>query len=618
VVPLIETIEQIKRRFKCRTVRLPLPRTYVEGRFWQIRKPALWVQNLRNSDAVQYLRDGRYDLLPVDHLRGLTDRLVLGSSKILSYPDESDMRLTRAIDKVREQWPVRALAIIASLHAFTPAAARRHVASTMVEPELSYLQCIIVGHRIRPTVFDENEDRIANVLLGIVMRRNQHEHAYLWTILRRTKRDGVASDNLFPPQFIIEVLSKYGFIESFRSTLEGHMENMRWIEIRKLLYGLQDAWEDPGCQKIIRECLAVKDSLQPEDWVSWNPSIKRIQHWSKPIVSQLCKELAPLLELEGPDLTHQQGSTLKDSDPGYFTSLAQYGRSYTRAIIEKALRILDSSIYRGSASIRLVAQVFLATRSLDHQKIGVLQAIFALNSEPFSHVMGDYLKEREVDKTDRNIHALCVSTAGILPFISKSNKLQAHFRHELSNQAPMVLTEAQKKLIFSMMSPGPGSQDLAVAISDLAKAMLDATWLCRGLKDDYLQALQCMPTKTEILRTFGEFEHAFSPTERAANKYLILEKVAFVRSRHAGRPSLVQRPGADLEPQWDMLKMLKTPGRRSSIETATTESSLGTETTDIDWEVESTGTDLTEISMPGNCSPPLAPFQADDHVDVPS
>ena len=72
-----------------------------------------WQAEIRQSDAVQHLRDGRYDLIPLPTLERQTNSLVIDENRVFPPDQKCDEVLTSALLKVTE-WPARDLAVIAA------------------------------------------------------------------------------------------------------------------------------------------------------------------------------------------------------------------------------------------------------------------------------------------------------------------------------------------------------------------------------------------------------------------------------------------------------------------------------------------------------------------------
>jgi len=489
--------------------------------------PGQWLEKLSNSPAlggppghpapiaVDLLREGCYNLLPIELLQQHTNNLVLSKNKAIQPRTQTcDDLLRNEISRAtRGQWPHQELAIISSLHAFTHEGARGHVALLMHDPEryrgdhdhslgylTTYLQCIVVGHVVRSEVFDQDEHRVASTLLSIVTQRDRSnfKYSWLWTILRRIRTDenfGFLT-SLFPAELVIGALKCSSFASRFAAALAAFSQSMAWYDALALLFGIDDVWQDKACRKVIRS--VIPDA---EVWAPWRPDKSRIWLWkSSATMASFREELKPLLELEGPDTTGKQNGTYKDSSPGYFEDLAAYAPGYGTAMAENALKALDRALKRGPEAVQLVILIFFSgSKDISRRKLDQANAVLDLRSESYCFSICQFLREMQIrdEELGSKPEHLCEAISSALPIIGSLQRRAQQsgqcppfadeaMLSELSQKALRGLQAAQHQFLrwLATLEVSPDDtatharcKELLFVIASLARALLDTYWL---------------------------------------------------------------------------------------------------------------------------------------------
>ncbi|KAI0146248.1 hypothetical protein GGR57DRAFT_494305 [Xylariaceae sp. FL1272] len=270
--------------------------------------------------------------------------------------------------------------------------------------------------------------------------------AFIQCILRAVGDRHV--EYLFSFEFITQTLSRCDHWLKLNAKLESFLSSREWADAWALLKGIHHINGYPLIQEMLRE-----QSPQCVMWAAWRQNRERIAKWKTPVLSKYAQRLGLILDLEGPDLTGQQHTVLRDA------------------------------VAIGEEGVRCLVELCGNNGILTEKNVSLLAAILELNSPGnVAHARSLLQMSREY-KLATSVHdrmSLLVSTLSILP-----------------------LTAAQEKLHVQLLQKRTDRR-LAIQTSSLARALLSARWLQESWTTEYFNMLTQVPTEAEIERSIVE------------------------------------------------------------------------------------------------------------------
>lgn len=371
-----------------------------------------WKEELELSNAAHFLRSGSIDSFPLSQVQAITNTHILTSSRgtlIQPCSPAADEAILAELHPLKGRLRLYESGLLATLHALSPYEARWRVSDLVPDPAsvdehfddrvAIYLQFLILARKARDLACDEIESRAAMELL-VLLNRAQRDHfakmPTIWGTLQASAKG--RADVLLPLPLIETILRRCSYARYFQDEVRHLQASYEWSELHKLVAGAADLIDFPNVVSLV---------LPPTEFSSlliWKPDTRRIDLWASK--NQIIRryKVDPILKLEGPDITGNQGHTLRHSDAGDYVSLAGVPRHEGISILEALLEAFDHAVASNPTSIQAVAstccdQPHLKTyhmlseavnswRSLPHPRSQLLPAELSIESrqpEPSSH-----------------------------------------------------------------------------------------------------------------------------------------------------------------------------------------------------------------------------------------
>ncbi|KAK0706435.1 hypothetical protein B0T26DRAFT_789385 [Lasiosphaeria miniovina] len=422
---------------------------------------------------------------------------------------------------------VEEAAIVGCLHLFTWEVARWHLWKR-IRPDLAtanedsftsrisvYLQCIVVAQKADAVLVHDGEALAARQLLRILHHGKINEFPSVLELLA-TVTD-TSCEELLPFDFLAEVLRR--------------AKSQRWADAHSLVDGLQGLSRRADLPHDVRSWLPDLFSHHYAMWASWQPDVARIRAWKAGTTPAQRARLAPVLELEGPDTTPQQRSTLRHSSCGAFPDARSHGtHDNGRDILDGLLDLLDGAVRIGPNAVDLFIHLALATtattatttltaasthtHALTWHPLHQLSAAFSPpppGVDDADSVPGTLLSFlRSLQHPPVSMHQRMAALTAVLPVLTSSTPLQALFgdAHDISVRAPRALSDAQRHFCCLLSQqqqrcgPGGAALPLGLAVRALGGAMLSSNWMLGRWKPAFVHMLGALPCEGEIRARF--------------------------------------------------------------------------------------------------------------------
>ncbi|KAK5658383.1 hypothetical protein OQA88_2359 [Cercophora sp. LCS_1] len=469
------------------------------------RRPS-WQQQLRQTKAKEWLFAGQPDKFPLAELQNIADRLLRDKSPVLSRrgipgrSHECDVLWANELVTVRGELGIHESAILGCLHLLTYPQARGQILSLRPDhtfPDVfferrldAYLQCVVLSRRANPDVCSEDEVAAAEELLGVLKGSSKD----FPSILRLLKAIGEGKcHDLLPVALVKKVLKRTHYQENLTRELNSLRRARRWFDAYKLVCGLRDVARLPKADQMLRD-------LFPDYpmWAAWRPDPVRILSWESPKLIPYRDQLAPILDLEGPDTTGQQRGTLRMSSPGAFVSPGDPTLFMDGDILDRLLRVLDSSLLIGPATIDMLLAVCLEDLPLSTTSLPQLEAAIASSSDSLSAILAAYVRSSSLTMP---LTVRLQAVVSVLPLLTERPNLQDCFGFALNlgHRAATLLSEAQHDFRTCVAAGTPSPDNISSLILSLGRELLNAEWLCADWPFSRLAILQSFPTEAEVL-----------------------------------------------------------------------------------------------------------------------
>ena len=482
-----------------------------------VRKPK-WPQLIEKSPAIAQIQSGSIDSATLAEL-ALASNQLLQSKKRQTRTEKCDILFAKRISSLDDASFVREVGTLACLHllrneqargqivARLPEAIRNYDASSgLAEPGIeslipAYLACIIVGRKIRgEEVVSEDEAVAATELLKVVQWRGQDPPPLLWKLLYYASQEHpLYSKDLITDNLVLVVLRRSNLPNIFIDEVEHLLDERKLVDAYKLVWGVQQVYRSDRENRVLRQLFPAYTM-----WVTWSPDHKRLRQWADGTKDlQQRERLFPLFDLEGPDFTGGQASTLRRSEPRFYACLNPSNPSETLQVVDDILLgCLDKAVTLGHESINLLVQLCLGSRTVDFRRVRMVQEALKFKRDAVSGAFSRYLQA--MTSTSHSapapmLEVVAEAIAEALPLMTQSELMQQLYgvRYDIQLKGPNTIIRAQKQLWNSLHSQQP-SERLAFAVGSLGRSLGFARWLHADWDPNFLAMLSNMPPEVDI------------------------------------------------------------------------------------------------------------------------
>ncbi|KAL8366168.1 hypothetical protein RB595_004782 [Gaeumannomyces hyphopodioides] len=304
-----------------------------------------WLQQIRESGAIDPISQGRFDRVDLPALQVITDDylLVAGPSSfpwrerqpVARRSAECDGLLADHIAGLGGELNVHEAALVACVHVLTGVQLRAqleilHDIATDRDPAALtffqlrfrlYLHCLEVALDQRPDVFarfseaESHEGVVVEQLLAVIAADasgskadSAHGFPLVWRLLWAMTRGGrrnVSQLEHLPDDTVAFALQRFRFGSLLQEKLGQLSRAYQWRHVRELVKGVRGVAHLPRARAVLEKVLP--DYAM---WAAWEPDKERLKRWGRQAVAPHLHLLEPLFLLEGPDTTGSQRKTL--------------------------------------------------------------------------------------------------------------------------------------------------------------------------------------------------------------------------------------------------------------------------------------------------------------------
>ncbi|EJT69432.1 hypothetical protein GGTG_13051 [Gaeumannomyces tritici R3-111a-1] len=304
-----------------------------------------WLQQIRESGAINHISQGRFDRLDLPALQAITNDYLLAAGPgsfpwrerqpVACRSAECDALLAGHMAGLEGELYVSEAALLACLHVLTGvqlraqlealhdiAADRDPTALTFFRLRFRlYLHCLEVALDQRPDVFarfsetESHEGVVVEQLLAVMDASTSGSRPdsadgfpliwrLLWGMTRGGRRNVSQLEHL-PDDTIAFALQRFRLGNMLQEKLGQLSRAYRWRHVRELVKGVGGVAHLPRARAILEKVLP-KYAM----WAAWEPDKERLKRWGRPAAAPHLRLLEPLFLLEGPDTTGSQRRTL--------------------------------------------------------------------------------------------------------------------------------------------------------------------------------------------------------------------------------------------------------------------------------------------------------------------
>ncbi|KAK4447450.1 hypothetical protein QBC34DRAFT_496065 [Podospora aff. communis PSN243] len=501
-----------------------------------------WHKEIEQTAAKDSFVICRPDEFPLSQVQAVAERVLYPEASTFfsrkPVPRRSPAADEILIDELKALVGVLYLeeaAIVGCLHLFSWEVARWHLWKR-IRPDLEtanqdaiftsrisvYLQCIIVAQKADSLLVHDGEASAARQLLRILHHGKTKEFPSVLKLLATVTDTGC--EELLPFEFLAEVLRRAEWREKVRDRLNRLRGAQRWADAYNVVAGLQAFSERSDLSRDVRSWLPDLFSHYPM-WASWQPNLARIQAWKAATTPEQRVQLAPVFELEGPDTTAQQRSTLRRSSSGAFPDARSHGIHNDADILDHLLDLLDRAVRIGPNAINLFIHLTLtttlnttSTHTLTWHPLHQLSVAFSPGQDSIPNTLLSFLHSLHPSTP---IHHRTTALTTVLPLLNSSTPLQSLFGEaaDLPARAPRTVSDAQSHFRHLLFHSSASALPLGLAILSLGRALLASTWLHDRWKPPFIRMLGALPSEDEIRARFKAVQAA-SADRQAQMDYL--------------------------------------------------------------------------------------------------
>ncbi|KAI8635599.1 hypothetical protein F5Y19DRAFT_16083 [Xylariaceae sp. FL1651] len=442
------------------------------------------------TDAIQQLREGRPDRFPLQKVQAVINDLLESRRQVVNS-EKCDQFLIGEIDQFKDELYFHEAAIIASCHALSYDKVRNLLVSIQPNAEYlcehflwklkAYIQCLFLCHKGCENLFRTSEIAAIIELLHIVLPARDKQLRPVWKLLR-VVGDGKVLE-LFPITFVKQALVYCDYWTSLNSKLINLQASRSWSEAWVLMKGIRHAAGSPQIQEILR-----KELQSYSMWAAWNPNVDRINEWNVPILLNHREQLAMILDLEGPDTTGKQHSSLRGA-------LLDHDDS----VKSRALHAVTIATQIGNDGVLCLVELCASNRTLTKQNIDLLEFILELGAPGRIAQARGLLRFSWEYASARSVNHRISIIVSALSALQNAPRLQRLFgsAFDLPRYSYETLAEAQKNFYVELQKDIPNTR-LAHNISELARALVSASWLKEYWTPGYFEMLSQVPSKGDL------------------------------------------------------------------------------------------------------------------------
>ncbi|KAM0428566.1 hypothetical protein ACHAPT_006926 [Fusarium lateritium] len=512
-----------------------------------------WHDQIRETGAVDRLKEGRYDLFPLQQTQTLTNNVlnnnilsnnILGNSFFNrgATPGtlDADILLVSKLAPFKNENFALEAGVLACFHAFSHNGARGQLREALRRCEVpgpfflhqarAYLQLLILASGIRHDFVPDEVPAIAKALFNVVKEREPEEP--FPAIIGSLEHVGKESlDDYFPLHLVEMILCHANYKEKLRIKLNELRTSCQWHSAYQLVAGARQLTYLPA-KALLRYALPDRNW-----WMPWTPNPDRIREWETRLSEQDRYRLVLVLDLEGPDTRGQQRQLLRHSCCGIFSPAADaLPLKNGRHIMDSLMTIVDRAVARGPEAIGLITTMCIKPRRVDWQNIERIEAALGLPSSDGIRALIAYVRGFEKGDLSQKVQA-CTT---VLTTITTAPQLQNVFgsSRDLANSGCRVFLEATGYLCDQLYKR-QASERFALATGRLGRALASAAWLHELWHDGFVEDLQGVPGDAyisnafHIIRTASEDEYLMHRDDMAS--CLCLSKRADAAAADAAR-----------------------------------------------------------------------------------
>jgi len=515
-----------------------------------------WHQQLRESSAVEKLRRRQFDQFPLAQLQGLTDDFVKAAAsrwflrraahEIVPFSVGCDQLFDHELSKLRQsagaQLGMVHAGVLSCIHVLTTSGAVAQLSSLMPdvaggnpvwdemfdEKAALYLQCLIIAHSTRPRLYSSQEARASKQLLRIAIAASK-DKSYSFPAISLARLFGTVGPDagcaeLLPDELISAVLDRARFKAAIGTELERLRAARMWYEAYVLVKSLNPLLYQEQRHQQNRATALIQEFIPHYTfWAAWKPSRTRVELWKNHIPSTHWPALAPVFDLEGPDVTGHQRHTIRQSPSYLITGTPGFIHlSADGPVVERILNLLDLAASVGPHSIDLFIHQCITAGPPTPMTLARLTSVLETargcgSGDWTSRIMQDYLASLHASPELR-----LSPLAQVLGLMTRIPKLQATLSTSLDIQRTAVDTLSASQSMFCESLEGSYPHEaLGYDIIALGRAMLDATWLHSHWDSWYLSMLRQIPSQGEVETTLRELRTATAQNNASVHEALI-------------------------------------------------------------------------------------------------
>lgn len=492
-----------------------------------------WRKKLRQTTAARVFQRCRPDEFPLTQVQSLTSSILdhpltlLGRRPTPPQTNAADDLLLEELEPLKGELYIYEAAVVGCLHLFTYEMARGHLCNR-IRPNLEkadkdlvfksrvsvFLQTIIIAQKADPRLVHDGEALAARELLRILHLGQRKEFPSVVKLLAAvTDTD---CEELLPFNFLAEVLRRAKYKETLEAKLTALRRSQEWREAYRLVEGLRDLPQRRDIPQAVRRWLPEIFNRYPM-WASWQPNLVRIRAWEVKVSDRQRVQLAPVLELEGPDTTPQQRGTLRFSEEGAFVGSRAQGLWRGKDILDHLLDVLDRAVAVGPQAIDLFIRLCASAspgRPLMWHTLFQADAGLEPGQDSVAKVLCEFVRVLEPQTRLRDrMHAFATA----LPLLQLSPRLQDTFGDaaDIAVRGPKALTDAQKHFCGLLLRHEP-AEWFGLEVRALCRALLNAQWLHERWKPAFLEMLGALPPDDELRARFRAIQTADTAAARQA------------------------------------------------------------------------------------------------------
>ncbi|KAG7284677.1 hypothetical protein NEMBOFW57_009286 [Staphylotrichum longicolle] len=513
-----------------------------------------WRKKLRQTTAARVFQRCRPDEFPLTQVQSLTSSILdhpltlLGRRPTPPQTNAADDLLLEELEPLKGELYIYEAAVVGCLHLFTYEMARGHLCNR-IRPNLEkadkdlvfksrvsvFLQTIIIAQKADLRLVHDGEALAARELLRILHLGQRKEFPSVVKLLAAvTDTD---CEELLPFDFLAEVLRRAKYKETLEAKLTALRRSQEWWEAYRLVEGLRDLPQRRDIPQAVRRWLPEIFNRYPM-WASWQPNLVRIRAWEVKVSDRQRVQLAPVLELEGPDTTPQQRGTLRFSEEGAFVGSRAQGLWRGKDILDHLLGVLDRAVAVGPHAIDLFIRLCASAspgRPLMWHTLFQADAGLEPGQDSVAKVLCEFVRVLEPQTRLRDrMHAFATA----LPLLQLSPRLQDTFGDaaDIAVRGPKALTDAQKHFCGLLLRHEP-AEWFGLEVRALCRALLNAQWLHERWKPAFLEMLGALPQTTSSARASARSRPPTRPP-RARRRWTTSPRPSAAPSLDADRAAL--------------------------------------------------------------------------------